>query len=266
MFFLMEEAMIKLGPQLYTVREFMQTMKDLEKTFAICQSEGYETVQLSGWKPIPIEDMERLLDKYGIDVCCTHIPFDRLLNDLPAVIEEHRRMHCPVIGLGAAPRQYIQDNAGLTQFIALLTGIANKIKEAGLQFAYHNHSMEFQKLDGRLIFDRLLDETDPELVHFIPDTYWLQLGGVTPADFIRTRLNKRVEVCHFKDLAVEGFQPVFAEVGEGNLDLHACFKACQDIGAKAIVIEQDVCPRDPFDCLKNSYKNLIKIAEDVGDR
>ena len=39
-----------------------------------------------------------------------------------------------------------------------------------------------------------------------------------------------------------------------------------EIGVKAIVIEEDVCPRDPFDCLENSYRNLEKIARLAGDR
>lgn len=258
--------MIKLGPQLYTVRQYTQTKEDLEKTFAICQNEGYETVQLSAWKPIPIDEMEALLNKYKIDVCCTHIPFDRLVNDLPAVIEEHKRMHCPVIGLGSCPANYSATGESMTAFIALLSKVAGDIKKAGLQFAYHNHSTEFEKRDGVLIFDRLLNETDPETVHFIPDTYWLQLGGVDPAKYIRTKLKGRVDVCHFKDLMVVDHQPAFAEVGEGNLDLLSCYEACIKIGVKAIVIEQDVCPRDPFDCLKHSYQNLLKLRQEAGDK
>ena len=52
----------------------------------------------------------------------------------------------------------------------------------------------------------------------------------------------------------------------GKINLFECFKACQEIGVSSIVIEQDVCPRDPFDCLQNSYKNLMEIAKQAGDR
>ncbi len=258
--------MIYLGPQLYTVREFTQSEAGIEETFKKCHEAGYETVQLSGNARIPAENMKALMEKYEIRVCCTHTPFDRLQNDLDEVIREHLYLGIPVIGLGSAPRDYTKDNDSLTEFICILNGIAHRIKQAGLQFAYHNHSTEFQKYNGVTMFDRLLSETDPEEVHFIPDTFWLQMGGVTPANFLRNKLKGRVEVCHFKDLAVENHQPVFAEVGEGNLDLLECFKACQEIGVTSIVIEQDVCPRDPFDCLANSYKNLMKLAYEAGDR
>ena len=257
---------MKLGPQLYTVREFTQTKEGLERTFSICQQEGYETVQLSGWKPIPIGEMTDLLSRYKIDVCCTHIPFDRLLHELDQVIEEHKQMHCPVIGLGSAPASYTKSNETLTEFIHILSSVGETVKASGLQFAYHNHSTEFEKRDGKRIFDRLLEETDPEVLHFIPDTYWLQIGGVNPAAFLRHYLKGRVEVCHFKDLAVVDHQPVFAEVGEGNLDLLDCFKACMEIGVSSIVIEQDICPRDPFDCLRHSYHQLLKIAKEAGER
>lgn len=261
--------MILLGPQLYTVRDFTQTEEGIENTFRLCHENAYETVQISGFKPIPISDMTGLLKKYDIHVCCTHSPFDRIVNDTDALIEEHKAMDCPVIGLGFMPEKYWGASLaeGIKEFIRDITPAAHKIKKAGLQFAYHNHNLEFQKLDdGRLIMDYLVDDTDPDAFHFIPDTYWLQLGGVNPSDFIREKLHGRVEVCHFKDLAVVDRQAVFAEVGEGNLDLLDCFEACREIGVKAIVIEQDVCPRDPFDCLKHSYKNLVEIARQAGDR
>lgn len=257
--------MIQLGPQLFTVREYTQTLEGIEKTFRECHEQSYETVQISGFGPVPFADLLALIETYQIHVCCTHSLFERMQEDLPALIEEHKAMHCPVIGLGAMPGVYRDAPDGIDRFIHDLTPIAAQIKEAGLQFAYHNHNFEFQKQNGTTLMDRLIEETDPDLFHFIPDTYWLQMGGVNPAAYIR-RLKGRVEVCHFKDFAVDFMTPVFAEVGCGNLDLQECFRACQEAGVTSIVIEQDVCPRDPFDCLRNSYRNLMQIAHAAGDR
>jgi len=257
---------MKLGGQLYTVRQYTQDLAGIEKTFQFCRDEGFETIQISGFGPVDPLELEKLVKKYEMDVCCTHSPWDRMLNDLPALIEEHKRMNCPVIGLGAMPQEARSDIHQLFLFVKKSREIAEQIKKAGLQFAYHNHNFEFQLLEGRLVMDYLLQNTDPETYHFIPDTYWLQMGGLNPADFIRYHLNGRVDVCHFKDFAVQGFTPVFAEVGEGNLNLFDCFKACQDIGVSSIVIEQDVCPRDPFDCLHYSFRNLVRLAMACGDR
>lgn len=257
--------MIQLGPQLYTVREFTQTAEGIEKTFQICHENQYETVQISGFAPLPIQIMKSLLEKYEISVCCTHSSFDRMQEDLDALIDEHKQMHCPVIGLGSMPAPYRDSADGVREFIRVTHEIAARVREAGLQFAYHHHNFEFQKLDGRRIMDMLIEETDPALFHFIPDTYWLQMGGVNPAAYIR-KLAGRIEVCHFKDFAVDFMTPVFAEVGCGNLDLSDCFKACMEAGVSAVVIEQDVCPGNPFDSLQISYQNLLSLASAAGDR
>lgn len=256
--------MIKLGPQLFTARQYTQTLEGIEGVFQNCHENEYDTVQISGFGPVDFNKLEALIRKYDIDVCATHSPFARMENDLPALMEEHKRMNCPVIGLGSMPPEYRGER--IEEFCRKINAIGRTMKENGLQFAYHNHCMEFAKVNGRLIMDYLLEETDPDYVHFIPDTYWLQMGGVDPAQFLREKMNGRVDVCHFKDLGITDWNPTFFEVGEGNLDLEACYESCLEIGVKAIVIEQDICPRDPMDCLKHSYDNLVKIARDCGDR
>ena len=86
--------MIQLGPQLYTVREFTQTAEGIENTFQICHENHYETVQISGFAPLPVEVMTSLLEKYEISVCCTHSSFDRMQEDLNALIDEHKFCFC----------------------------------------------------------------------------------------------------------------------------------------------------------------------------
>ena len=181
--------------------------------------------------------------------------------DLDALIEEHRMLHCDTIGLGMIPQEYRGSASGLQAFLKDIAPIASEIKAAGLQFAYHNHNVEFEKWDGVLPMDVLIGETDPETFHFILDTYWLQMGGVSPAAYIR-KVKDRMKVCHFKDFAVENWTPTIAEIGVGNIDFKECFRACEDANVQYIVIEQDTCPRDPFDCLANSFRNLKAIAAD----
>ena len=84
------------------------------------------------------------------------------------------------------------------------------------------------------------------------DTHWLQSGGKNPPDYIR-KAKGRMSVVHFKDYKiVGGADPIeqvckdFAEVGEGNLNWPAIIEACREVGVEAVIVEQDVCPRDPF--------------------
>ena len=62
---------------------------------------------------------------------------------------------------------------------------------------------------------------------------------------------------HLKDLEVFGWEPpTYAPVGEGNLDWDAILAACRAGGTEWGIVEQDVCRRDPFECLASSYRFL----------
>ena len=251
--------MIRLGAQLYTIRDFTRTPEDITKSLHKIKDLGFDDIQISGFGPMDPHALADLVNELGLYVCCTHSPFDRMQNDLDQLIYEHKLMHCDTIGLGMMPPQYRRSLKGIRQFIADTRDIAAKMKDQGMQFAYHNHNLEFEKWDGALPMDVLIEETDPENFHFILDTYWIQMGGASPAQYIR-KVTDRMKVCHFKDFAVVEQKPVIAEVGAGNIDFCECFRACEDAHVQDIVIEQDTCSRDPFDCLAFSFENLKAIA------
>jgi sugar phosphate isomerase/epimerase len=105
--------------------------------------------------------------------------------------------------------------------------------------------------------DILFSETDPEYFGFEIDTFWIQSGGANPVEWIY-KVNGRMDVVHFKDMAIKEDQQIFAEIGEGNLNWDAIVKACRETGVKWYAIEQDKCLRDPFDSLTMSLKYLGK--------
>lgn len=251
---------IKLGAQLYTLRDYIKTYEDCEKTFAYLNSIGINVIQISAIGPIEPEKVAYLVDKYNMDVCVTHTSFDRMLTDLDAVMKEHEMIHCDTLGIGAMPDKFRGSVEGINEFIRLTCEIGKKMNANGMKFAYHNHSFEFEKLDnGRRIFDMLIEETKPEEFDFIADTYWFQYGGVNPCDYIE-KLDGRIKVCHFKDYKIKENKPTFAEIGTGNLNLDAIYNSCKKSDVKYIVIEQDLCEIDPRDSMAISYKNLVDIA------
>ncbi len=256
---------IKLGAQLYTLRDYIKTYEDTEKTFAYLNSIGINTIQISGIGPIEPEKVAYLVDKYNMDVCITHTSFERMLNETEQVVREHEMLHCDTLGVGCMPKEYIGSIEGAREFIKVTGELSKKLRDLGMKFAYHNHAFEFRRFDGVRPIDLLIDETDPELFGFIMDTYWVQYGGGDPAEFIK-RLEGRMKVCHFKDYRIDGDnEPDFAEIGLGNLDLDKCYRACRDSGVQYIVIEQDCCDGDPRDSMAISYKNLVEIARRNGD-
>lgn len=238
----------RIGAQLFTLREFCQTKEGLEESFAKLEKIGYKAAQVSAIGPIPAEDVKEIADRHGITIACTHRPLDDYLNHMDEMIAYHKTIGCDIAGLG-----YAEFGENPDEMIEKMNWIADELKKADITFAYHNHFHEFAKLpDGRFLMDYLAEKGRFD---FILDVYWLAYAGVNPADYIR-KLGKRAVVIHFKDLAVIGHETCMAEVMEGNLDWDSIIKASEEAGARWAMVEQDVCKRDPFDCLKTSYDNL----------
>jgi sugar phosphate isomerase/epimerase len=250
---------MKIAAQLYTVRDFTQTAEGIEESLKKVKEIGYDAVQVSGFGPIDPEKLKELLDEIGLEVCATHIGFDRLKNDLDSVIKEHKLWGCKHVGLGIMPEEYRDSAEGIRKFIKEITPIARKIKNNGLQFIYHNHNVEFAKYGDKTGMDILFEESDPEVFDFEIDTYWIQAGGADPAEWIR-KVNNRMNVVHFKDMTVDGWDPLMAEVGEGNLNWERIIAACKENEVEWACVEQDICPGDPFDSLEISLNNLKKMG------
>lgn len=242
----------RIGAQLYTLRDFIQTKEDFDKSMERIKNIGYKAVQISAIGPIPAEDIKEICDKHGLVITCTHRGFDEYVNDLDGIIKFHKTLDCKIAGLGAMPGQY-RDK--IPEFVELMNDVTQKLAAQGISFAYHNHHFEFEKMtDGKFIMDYMLDNGKFD---FILDVYWLSFAGINPPDYIR-KVGKRAIVVHFKDLAILDNEVVMAEVGQGNLDWDSIIKASEEVGSLWAQVEQDVCRRDPFESMEISYNYLIK--------
>jgi sugar phosphate isomerase/epimerase len=252
--------MTTVAAQLYTLREVMRTPEQIEAGFARLSKDGWKAVQVSGIGPMEPAKLRALADKYGLEICATHIPMQRLLDDAEGVVKEHDILGCKYIGIGGMDRKLARAAEGFRQFARQMTPVGEKLKAAGKVFLYHNHDFELVRFGGLTGLDILLQESG-EAVTFEPDTYWLQAGGGDSAQWIG-KMAGRVEVVHFKDMAYEpeeGHQ-VMAEVGEGNLNWPAIVAACRKANVRWHIVEQDTCRRDPFDSLKMSLENLKRMG------
>lgn len=249
-------AEMTVAAQLYTVRDYMKTPEEIAAGLSRVRQTGYTAVQVSGIGPIAPAALKDLLGREGLTMCNTHTSYERLWNDLPAVIDEHHLWQCKHVAIGSMPRQYREDGeAGVRRFAKEASEVGRKLYEAGLTFSYHNHSFEFQRYGKLTGLDILYQESDPRYLQAEIDTYWVQDGGGDPVAWCR-RFVGRMPVVHFKDRTVIGGTPTYAEIGEGNLNWPAIIAACREAGVQYCAIEQDVCQRDPFDSLAISYRNL----------
>lgn len=250
---------MKIGAQLFTLRDFAKTAEDRNQTLKKVADIGYKYVQVSGFGDYDPTEIKNSCDEYGLSVELTHYNFDKIINDTSETIRAHEIMGCKRIGIGSMPSDYRKTGLeGVRQFLKDIEKPAKMMKEKGMQFEYHNHGFEFEKFDGKTMFDVLVDEIDPVLLKFVLDTYWVQFGGKNPEKLIR-ELKGRIDVCHFKDMRMREQEQRFAAIGDGNLDWDAIFKACEETGIEFAMIEQDnTYDECPFDELKRSFDFLRK--------
>ncbi len=243
-----------LAAQMYTLRDFTKTPDAIAETMHKVKQIGYDVVQLSALGPIDPRALKTILDSEGLTVCATHVGYNRLQDDLQAVIDEHHLWGCPNVAIGGLPVEY-RNHEGYLRFAEEASEIARKLAAAHLTFSYHNHSFELEKFDGQTALDLLYTKSDPAVFFAEIDTYWLQHGGADPAVWIRS-VKDRIPLVHLKDMAVKDNTPIMAEVGEGNMNWESILAACADANVEWYIVEQDVCQRDPFESLAISLRNL----------
>ncbi len=257
----------KLAAQMFTVRDFTKTEEGLAETLAKIARIGYPAVQMSGIgamgganPPVTAAQARQMLDDNNLRCIATHRSFDDLKNRTDDEIAFHKTLGCDFTAIGSLGSYGAQGGAGYRQFIADAVPVIARLKEAGIRFGYHNHDFEFQGSgsSGKTMYDILVDEGGPDLMLEV-DVYWASHAGLNPERLIE-RCHGRVPVIHVKDKEVVEGGPVMAAVGEGNLDWAHLLPACQAAGVEWYAVEQDVCRRDPFDCLRSSFEYLSGFA------
>ena len=249
---------MKIGVQMYTVREYLKTPQEINASLRRIKKMGYDMIQLSGLGPIDNDELAAMLKETGIEACGTHSPWDRVADraELAKLIDEHKKLGCSQIGIGIKPNIYPDTYEGYTDFIKKVNEICDQTTAAGLGFGYHNHELEFMKFNGVRAIDRLIEEC-PKL-EFTLDVFWVQAGGANPCEYL-DKLKNRIRILHIKDYRVNGRQRQFAEIGQGNLDWPAIFSRTVQYGIPYVVIEQDAdFLVDPFESLAMSRKFLVE--------
>ncbi len=248
---------MKLGAQLYSLRESVKTPEELKATILKCKAMGYENVQFSGVPNMGADVWAKISRETGMDIVCTHSPFERVVNDTEALIAEHKTFGCSVIGIGSMPSEYRGSRAALEKFLAITEEPVKKIEAAGLRFAYHNHHFEFDPFsdaDG-CAMDLLLERCPTWC--FIVDTGWVKVAGQDQIAFLEKVGTSRLKCIHFKEFKTADVNAICA-CGEGFSDFAAITAACRRLGVENVLVEQDnACQKeDPFGEMERSIRHL----------
>ncbi len=268
-----------LGLQLYTVREQLQS--DPMGTLTAIKEAGYRQVELMDASLLPklfpvLQSMELAVNSthvlgpyftgnwkpmaaFGVEPPPKDTTFDTMLE--LAVKYKLRYLVFPFL--------FPEERGGLDDYKKLsekLNEAGEKCQAAGISLCYHNHSFEFQPMDGSSPFKVLYQELDPKLVNFEIDVFWVSVAGLDPVAFIREH-QARIKLLHLKDkkkgapqtyramsMPHDSFQPV----GAGVLDFKAILKAADEAGVAYSFVEQDQSA-NPLESIRQSIAYLKKL-------
>lgn len=173
-----------LAAQLYTIREYTKTPKDIAESMKKIKAIGYDAVQISGLGPIDNKELASILDGEGLVCCASHDSGALLFDKTDEVIERLHAVKCPYT---AYPYPHVKWTCeeDCLKLAAGLNEVGARLKAAGITLCYHNHALEFEKFNGRTVLDILYSASTAENLKGEPDTYWVQQGGANPVTWIK---------------------------------------------------------------------------------
>jgi len=243
----------RVGLQLYTVRREMA--RDFDATLATVASIGYKEVEFAGYYDRSPAQVKAALASNGLTSPATHIGLNEIEADPGRVIAAsaeigHRYIVVPSLG-----RQQRGSLDALRRTAAALNEAGRAAARAGLRAGYHNHDWEFADVEGKRPFDVLLEETDPALVWFEMDLFWIMRGGGDPLAYFE-RWPGRFTMVHVKDMDGTAERRM-VDVGAGVLDFPSIFARAAQAGIQHYFVEHDN-PADPIASIRASYAHLSK--------
>lgn len=265
----------KIGLQLYSVRR--QMSEDFEGTITKVAEAGYDQVEFAGYYDREPKEIKALLDKLGLVAPAAHTGYRLLSENLEETIEAAKIIGHEYLILPSLPRVrsaqrqprpageqrrqrrqppvYTLDKT--REFVDIFNRIGESCQKADLSFAFHNHQVEFQKIEGtgEVMYDIFLKETDPSLVDFQMDLGWVAVADVDPLTYFK-KYPGRFKLFHVKDMNEENQSVV---LGKGNLDFAAIFAKSKEAGVKYYIVEYEG-EEDPIGSVAASLEYIKNIT------
>lgn len=226
------------GLQLYTLREDMpRDPRGVLKQVAgmgYQQLESYDHKDLGMFWGMGAAGIKQYLDDLGTSLVASHCDiekdFERKAADAASIGMKY--LICPWKG----PQKSLSD---FKRFAADFNVKGEICRRNGIRFAYHNHDYSFKLLEGRLPQDILMEETDPNLVDFEMDIYWVVTAGEDAGQWFK-KYNNRFRLCHVKDRekgATGGNASCI--LGQGSINYPAILKTAREHGMQYFIVEQE---------------------------
>ena len=259
--------MSQIALQMYTLRRHMTDAAQVRETLRRTAEIGYRNVQISVPAFMTVEELQAELEKNGLAADSAFAPSMKITGMTEKIAHHARVLGTDFVRTDSIPKDWARDEQGFRRYAGVLNEAGRALAAYGLKLYYHFHAFEWINFAGGIRgIDILLRETDPEVVGFQPDVFWLAAAGTEPSAALAL-FRGRAKYMHVKDYAIvqrtealESVPRAFAPVGEGNLNWAGILAAAHSAGIERFVVEQDQCAGDEFDAARVSLENLNRLG------
>ncbi|GAB3889425.1 sugar phosphate isomerase/epimerase family protein [Spirosoma agri] len=245
-----------VGIQLYTVRKEMLadatgTLKQLAKIgYKQLESARSDKGNFYGLQP---KEIKKIAGDLGMTVRSGHVHIDK---DWQKSIDMAAEAGQSYLVCSSLPSEG-QTIANYQRCADTFSKAAEACKKANLVFGYHNHEYEFEKVDGKVLYDILLERTDPNLVKMEMDLGWVIVTGNDPLTYFK-KFPGRFPLWHLKDM--DKVKKESTEFGKGQINIKSMLQNIDKSGMKFFFVEQEEYPKTAMESAKYDYDYLAKLT------
>lgn len=255
----------KIGLQLYTVRDAMD--KDPAGTLARVAQIGYQEMESATYSGTEKfygmngKAFAALLKKNGLTIPSGHYALGSpdtkgtIRSDWERAVEDAAAIGMQYMVCAYLPEEDRKTLDDYKRAVDDLNKAGEICRKHGIQFCYHNHNFEFEKIAGQVPYEWMLKYADKDLVKMEMDIYWITRAGYDPIAMFNEHPGRFI-LWHVKDMDNTP-KHAFTEVGNGVIDWNRIFAHAKESGMKHFFVEQDVS-KSPFDSIAQSIAYLKK--------
>lgn len=236
---------IPVSLQLWSLRDLVKT--DFAATLKEVAKIGFTGVETAGYGNLDGAAAAQAVIDAGLKVSGMHVGIDALRNTPNQVILDALRFGTKHVICPWYNKELLTTAAAAQALGEELNCIGARFRTHGLQLHYHNHDFELATVEGRRVFDWILDAAAPRNLLCEADVFWVHTGGKNPGEFIREQ-GRRIKLLHLKDEK---------EIGGGPVNFTEVFAAAESIGSvEWYVVEVEKYNFDPLESVRRSFNQL----------
>ena len=253
--FVQGEKLKKVGIQLYSVRKEM--LEDAVGTLKALAKIGYKELESArsekgNYYGLEAKEIKKIAGDLGMTVASGHVHIDdNWQRSVDAAAEAGQKyLVCSSL---PSKGQTVENYKKVAE---AFTRAAEVCKKSNIIFGYHNHDYEFEKADGKVLYDVLLDNTDPKLVTMELDLGWVVASGNDPLAYF-SKYPGRFALWHLKDMNKAGTHST--EFGKGQVNVLQMLQNAKKSGVKHIFVEQEEYASTALESMKYDFDYLQKL-------